>query len=258
MAVAVQVGDGDAAGRGEGLDRALHEPASRLLEPADLRALALEVRDAWKPRGREMPYIRAAGCWVGRKGTLPDGLAVDAEHADELMSAAMRQLDDGADLIKLYLDGSDKESAPWSTEEAAAVVDAVHARDAKVTAHATNLPGTRLGAAAGVDAIEHGFELDDDVVAEMVRKDIFLVSTLAVTSSWQSFGATTEIERFTGSEGRAERALGAEIEAEVELDHVGRQRLGLSAPVAPDLDAIALLVGGEMLRKRGPAAEAPR
>src|SRR5215475_14875915 len=72
------------------------------------RALALGVRDRWSGR-REYPYVRAAGCWVSRTGSLPGGLSVEVEDGDGLTAAAVGQLDDGADFIKLYLDGPDRE-----------------------------------------------------------------------------------------------------------------------------------------------------
>jgi imidazolonepropionase-like amidohydrolase len=71
-----------------------------------------------------------------------------------------------------------------------------------VTAHSGRIDGARKGVAGGVDAIEHGFELDDDVAADMAKRGTFLVSTLSVFRSWESFGATTTIERFAGGEGR--------------------------------------------------------
>lgn len=173
------------------------------VDPADgvTRALALGVRRRWEGRA-DVPYLRAAGAWLMKAGTIDGIPTVEAETADELLAGALRQLDDGADLIKLYLDGPDPESAPWSVDEARRVVDAVHARGAPVTAHAGRLSGARVAVAAGVDAIEHGFELDADVTAEMARRGTHLVSTLAVMRSWQSFGATTTLERFTTEEGR--------------------------------------------------------
>lgn len=166
------------------------------------RALAIQMRDRWRERKREVPYIRAAGAWLAKSGTLPPGLSVDVEDADALMAAAMRQLDDGADLVKLYLDGPDRDVAPWTVAELSSVVRAVHERGARATAHATRLAGAVVCAMSGVDAIEHGFELDSDVVETMASEEIFLVSTLAVTSSWRSFATTTAIERFVEAESR--------------------------------------------------------
>jgi imidazolonepropionase-like amidohydrolase len=164
------------------------------------RALSLGVRD--RARGRPgWPHIRAAGTWIGGPGGLGD-LGVEVADGDALVAAAERQLDDGADFIKLYLDGADPTVCPWSVAEIERVVAAVHARGARVTAHSGRLDGAQKGVAGGVDALEHGFELDDEVAGEMARRGTFLVSTLAVFRSWETFGATTRIERFTGAEGR--------------------------------------------------------
>src|SRR2546428_134707 len=70
-----------------------------------------------------------------------------------------------------------------------------------------------FGIDAGVDSIEHGFELDSDAVATMARQGTFLVSTLAIFRSWASFAQTTTLPRFVSDEGkeriarRRERAI---------------------------------------------------
>lgn len=165
------------------------------------RALSLGLRDRWRGR-HDRPYIRAAGTWVTRAGTLSPGLAAEAADADQLLAHALRQVDDGADLVKLYLDGPDPESAPWSSDEVRRAVDACHARGVRVTAHATRFDGTRVCAEAGVDAIEHGFEIDAGTAQLMHQRGIALVSTLTVMRSWRSFATTTRIPRFTSDEGR--------------------------------------------------------
>jgi imidazolonepropionase-like amidohydrolase len=124
---------------------------------------------------------------------------------------ALQQLDDGADLVKLYLDGPDPDTAPWTAGEVERVVAAAHARGAKVTAHAGRLNGTRVCAEAGVDCIEHGFEIDEDCAALMAERRIALVTTLTVLKSWTTFGQTTTIERFASPEGR--KAIGERWDA---------------------------------------------
>ncbi|MGN6794167.1 MAG: amidohydrolase family protein [Streptosporangiaceae bacterium] len=166
------------------------------------RALALGLRDRW--RGRDgYPYIRAAGTWLTKAGTLPAGLAIEVTDADGLLSAALGQLDDGADLVKLYLDGPEAGTAPWSADEVRKVVAAVHSRDATVAAHGSGLANCKLAADAGVDTLEHGFALDADIAATMVANGVMLVSTLSVMHSWLTFGSTTTIERFTGDTSRS-------------------------------------------------------
>jgi imidazolonepropionase-like amidohydrolase len=180
------------------------------------RALSLGVRDRWQARAtRSTPHIRAAGTWVTRAGSLPDGLTVEVRDADALVAAAEQQLDEGADLVKLYLDGPDAATAPWTAAEVRRVVRAVHGRGARVTAHAGRLSGARAAVAGGVDAIEHGFEIDADLAAEMARRGTFLVSTLAVFRSWLSFGRTTRIGRFRGDGADAIRARREAAEASV-------------------------------------------
>jgi imidazolonepropionase-like amidohydrolase len=176
-------------------------------DPVDgrTRALAIGVRDRWAGH-REYPYVRAAGSWVARAGTLPAGLSVEVADGDGLMDAAMRQLDDGADFIKLYLDGPDRETAPFTVDEVRAVVGAAHRRQARVTAHSGTLAGARVGAEAGVDSLEHGFQLDADVARTMATNGVALVSTLAVLESWRTFGRTTRLPRFTEPAGKSQLA----------------------------------------------------
>ena len=176
--------------------------APRGVDPEDgrERALSLGVRDRWAERAeRQFPHIRAAGTWLTRAGSLPDGLAIEAGNADRLLAAAERQLEEGADLVKLYLDGPDAGTSPWSAAEVRRVVRMAHDREARVTAHAGRLAGARAAVAGGVDAIEHGYELDADLAADMARRGTFLVSTLAVFRSWLTFGGTTRVGTFRGS-----------------------------------------------------------
>ncbi len=192
------------------------------------RALSLGVRD--RARGRAgWPHIRAAGAWIGGTGAL-DEWSVEAA-GDGLVAAVERQLDDGADFLKLYLDGADPAVCPWSVAEITAAVDAAHARGARVTAHSGRIDGARKGVAGGVDAIEHGFELDDELTAEMARRGTFLVSTLAVFRSWASFGSTTSIERFAGAEGRAAMAARRE---QAEASVRGAHRAGVRIATGTD------------------------
>lgn len=173
------------------------------------RALALIVRDRWRGR-RDRPYVRAAGTWIATPKALPAGLPVEAVDADALLARVTGQLDDGADFVKLYLDGPDPQTAPWTAAEVRRVAQAVHRRGAKVTAHASRLAGARVAAEAGIDSVEHGFELDADIAATMARNNVALVTTLTVMRSWLTFGQTTTIDRFADARPireRLERAM---------------------------------------------------
>jgi imidazolonepropionase-like amidohydrolase len=167
------------------------------------RAMALAVRDRWAGRA-DRPYLRAAGSWLFKTGTNPMRSAIEVATGDELLAAAIGQLDAGADLVKLYMDGPDLNVSPWTANEVARVVEAAHGRDARVAAHSGRLNGAQAAVAGGVDSIEHGFDLDATVAAEMAARGTTLVSTLAVMRSWLTFGQTTTIERFAGAGGPAQ------------------------------------------------------
>jgi imidazolonepropionase-like amidohydrolase len=201
----------------------------RRVDPEDghERALALGLRDRWRAHGH-FPYVRAGGTWLMRQGTLLPGLAVDVTSADELLAAALEQLDDGADFVKLYLEGPDPETSPWTASETRRVVEAVHARGARVTAHAGRLSGARAAAEAGVDCIEHGFDLDADTAGLMASNGVALVSTLTAIRSWQTFGRTTAIPRFASEEGRS-RILERWERAKASIAHARRAGVRIAA-----------------------------
>jgi len=181
------------------------------LDPADgrERALALAVRDRWAGHA-DRPYLRAAGSWLFKSGVSPMRSAIEVATADELVAAAIGQLDAGADLVKLYMDGPDVNVSPWTAAEVERVVSAAHERGARVAAHSGRLSGARDAVLGGVDSIEHGFDLDASVATEMAGRGTTLVSTLAVMRSWLTFGATTTMERFATPSGRS--AIQARLE----------------------------------------------
>jgi imidazolonepropionase-like amidohydrolase len=166
---------------------------------SDGAPVSIAVRDELKGKPGA-PYIRVAGTWIGKTGYPAMWVTVDGP---QLKDAALAQLDLGTDLVKLYMDApGGAKDAPFEVDDVRAMVDAVHARGAHVAAHSGYLAGARVAADAGVDSIEHGMELDDDVAQTMKRNGVTLVSTLSVFASWETFERTTTIERFTAPERR--------------------------------------------------------
>ncbi len=179
--------------------------APRVADPIDgtMRALSIGIRDRWAAQPGT-PHLRVAGTWLDRAGAIPaEAHSVEAVDGDDLLAKAIVQLDDGADLLKLYMDGPDPDTSPWTQHEVGHVVAAAHARGIRVTAHSGRLNGAVEAVRGGVDAIEHGFDLDAGIAGEMAARGTFLVSTLGVLHSWQTFAATTSMARFADAEGRA-------------------------------------------------------
>jgi imidazolonepropionase-like amidohydrolase len=164
------------------------------------RPVNLQLRDELRTQMGQ-PYIRAAGTWVAKTGYLPITIGVD--DGQGMLRAALGQLDGGADFIKIMLDApAGDQTSPFSLDEVSRVVEAVHARGKKITAHATIADGARVAAAAGVDSVEHGFAIDGDIAHVMAGNGVTLVSTLSVLASTETFSRTTRIERFTSDAGR--------------------------------------------------------
>jgi len=106
----------------------------------------------------------------------------------EARKAAREQLDHGADWIKVYMThrswiGAHGElvSQPTLTvEELRAIVDETHGWQRKVACHAYNGIGLQRALDGGCDSIEHGLELSDAQIAQMLRQGTWYVPTLAV------------------------------------------------------------------------------
>src|SRR5256886_15908462 len=62
-----------------------------------------------------------------------------------------------------------------------AIVDEGHRLRHKVAAHAMARPGIENALTAGVDTIEHGISIPDDLIDMMVAKGVYLCPTLTVT-----------------------------------------------------------------------------
>jgi imidazolonepropionase-like amidohydrolase len=105
----------------------------------------------------------------------------------EARKAAREQLGNGADWIKVYMTHRswvDKQgnlvSQPTLTlEELKAIVDEAHGWRRKVACHAYGGIGMRRALDGGCDSIEHGLELDDAAVAQMVKQGTWLCPTIA-------------------------------------------------------------------------------
>ena len=106
----------------------------------------------------------------------------------EARKAAREQLDHGADWIKVYMThrswvGKNGElvSQPTLTvEELRAIVDEAHGWGKKVACHAYSGIGLHRALDGGCDSIEHGLDLDDAAIAQMLKQGTWYVPTLSV------------------------------------------------------------------------------
>src|SRR5580698_7510149 len=66
----------------------------------------------------------------------------------------------------------------FTYEEMKAAVDAAHALGKKIAIHSYGPTGARDAIRAGTDSLEHATDMDDETIAEMVRRKIFYVPTI--------------------------------------------------------------------------------
>jgi len=106
----------------------------------------------------------------------------------EARKAAREQLDKGADWIKVYMThrswvGKNGELASQPTltvEELRAIVDETHGWGKKVACHAYSGIGLHRALDGGCDSIEHGLDLDDAAISQMLKQGTWYVPTLNV------------------------------------------------------------------------------
>jgi imidazolonepropionase-like amidohydrolase len=135
------------------------------------------------------PTVLAAGRVLTMTGGHGHQVGVEVDGVDAATRATRRELTNGAHFIKVMSTGGivtkgvTPEQAALTVEEMAAIVRAAHDAGKRVTAHATGLAGAKSAMLAGVDSLEHGYQLDEEAVALAVERGVHVVPTLVVPES---------------------------------------------------------------------------
>ncbi len=136
---------------------------------------------AFAPTG--MYPLRAGYNW---ELELPIGVQT-IDGPDQARKAVREQVSFGADWIKFYADHGVYEGRPdrpvrsvvnFTPAEAAAIVDEAHRLGVKVAAHANGWDGIDSALRAGVDSIEHGQGITDDLATRMIAQNVVWCPTL--------------------------------------------------------------------------------
>ncbi|HEY3778111.1 MAG TPA: amidohydrolase family protein [Rhizomicrobium sp.] len=105
------------------------------------------------------------------------------DGADGCRKAVRRQISRGADFIKFVATGGVLTDTATGTDrqffddEYEAIVATAHMLGRKTTAHAHGADGMKAALKAGVDGIEHGTFMDEEVIDTMRARGIFYVPT---------------------------------------------------------------------------------
>src|SRR6201982_2912238 len=117
---------------------------------------------------------------------MPKGAQI-ADGPVEARKAAREQLDKGADWIKVYMThrswvgkhGEVVSEPTFTVEELRAIVDETHSWGKKVACHAYGGIGLHRALDGGCDSIEHGLDLDDTAIAQMLKQQPWSCRTCA-------------------------------------------------------------------------------
>ena len=106
----------------------------------------------------------------------------------EARKAARQQLDHGADWIKVYMThrswvdarGNLVSQPTLTVEELKAIVEETHGWGKRVACHAYNGTGLQRALDGGCDSIEHGLEITDAQIKQMLKQGTWYVPTMQV------------------------------------------------------------------------------
>ena len=171
----------------------------------DRDAGALLIRDAgspldtaWIKERADLPRLIRAGRHIGRTRRYLRNYAHEVEPA-ELASYVAREAQRGDGWVKLVGDWISREvgdlAPSFPAESFAEAIAVAHENGAKVTAHCFGhdvLPGLLE---AGIDCIEHGTGLTEDLVESMAARGVALVPTVMQLDKFPGYAAAGQ-ERF--------------------------------------------------------------
>jgi len=164
--------------------------------------IAILLRDAILAGTLPGPRMRAVGsivCMTGGHGWF---IGREADGPDDVRKAVREQLRAGADCIKFTATGGvmtpgvDPRSASLTEEELRAGVEEAHKAFRRAAAHAQGTSGIKNAVRAGIDSIEHGIFMDDEVLEEMRLRGTFFVPTLVAPENIAKFGLAVGIPAY--------------------------------------------------------------
>lgn len=150
-------------------------------------ALRNAIAHGWVAGPRMYVATRALSPIGGQFAPLAEGAQalvareyVQISGPEEARRAVRQAVYDGADWIKVIVNSGRSRLAQ---DELEAIVATAHEMGVRVAAHATKGDAAALAAArAGVDTIEHGYTISQEVIEVMLAKHIVLVPTDSATA----------------------------------------------------------------------------
>jgi imidazolonepropionase-like amidohydrolase len=125
--------------------------------------------------------------------------ATYANNVGELVNVIREQIKGGADFIKIYVTGADSivngrlcTPFQYTEDELATAVREAARTGNRVAVHATGEPGTFYAARAGVQSIDHAYQLSGETMRIMREKQVFAVPTFTIAEYFADHAASAE------------------------------------------------------------------
>ena len=116
-----------------------------------------------------------------------------ADTHDEMIKAIRENIQYGALVIKIVVDD---QKYIYSADDIRFMVDEAHRAGLKVAAHCMTTEGARNAALGGVDSIEHGFRMTDEVLQLAKDRNVVLVGTDFPLKAAELLGQGPEFAQF--------------------------------------------------------------
>ena len=127
-------------------------------------------------------FVSGTALMITRSTAPPAPIGILADGVDGVLRAVRQVIASGADWVKMRgsTGGFDDvtQFQTFTFEEIKAAVDATHALGKKIAIHSYGPAGARDAVRAGVDSLEHGADLDEETIAEMVRRNTYYSPTI--------------------------------------------------------------------------------
>jgi imidazolonepropionase-like amidohydrolase len=168
----------------ENAQRALEAGVTTIRNLNSLDGIDLAMRDLinmGKMTGPRM-FVSGLGIRITRSTAPPAPIGIMADGPDAVMHAVRQVIASGADWIKIYAStgGFDDvtQAQTFTFEELKAAVDTAHTLGKKVAIHSYGPGGARDAVRAGTDSLEHATDMDDQTIAEMVKRKTYYAPTI--------------------------------------------------------------------------------
>ena len=158
------------------------------------------------------PRVQAAGRVITMTGGHGHFIGREADGPDEVRKATRAEIKAGAAVIKVMATGGvlTPGVSPTQTallpEELAVVAQEAHNSGRRVTTHAIGRAGIHNALVSGIDSIEHGFYLDDELLELAVDQGTFLVPTILAVDGIVRNGQAAGIPAWVVEKAEAEAA----------------------------------------------------